>query len=125
MSKHGRRARATLALDGVHAAGRNRDRGGAIALDALREMVGEADEAPSSGLSLFAGVPSDPVAELISAYDEAIEDYGTAAAHGAVELLARVAAAAVKELAELRRQDPDRVVLRIVRQFGSVEIGDE
>lgn len=113
--------RATMALDEAEAGVRNRDRGADAVLDALREMVTAADAEPSTGLSLFAAPASDPVAELLDAYDEAVDDSGQAAAHGAVELLARVAAAAVRDLAAARAKDPDVVLSRIIRQFGTVD----
>ena len=110
-----------MALDGVSAEGRNRDRGAGVALDALREMVTATDAEPSSGLSLFVERAGDPVAELLDEYDEAVEEYGQSAAHGAVELLARIAAAAVKELAERRDKDPEKVLIKLAKQFGQVD----
>src|ERR1051326_3600169 len=102
-----------MALDGVSADARNRDRGAGLALTALREMVAVSDPEPSTGLSLFAEPPSDPVAQLLAAYDEAVEEYGEPAAHGLVELLARIADAAVKELAQRRGKDPEKVLLKL------------
>jgi hypothetical protein len=109
-----------MALDGVSADARNRDRGADVALDALREMVTATDAEPSTSLSLFADPPGDPVAELLDSYDDAVGEYGEPAAHGAVELLARIAAAAVKELAERRDKDPEKVLLKLARQFGTL-----
>ncbi len=67
------------------AEGRNRDVGAGVALEALREMVAAGDAQPSAGLSLFAEPAGDPVAELLDSYEEAVEEYGQAAAHGAVD----------------------------------------
>jgi hypothetical protein len=114
--------RATMALDEAQAGVRNRDRGADAVFEALREMVTTPDTEPSTGLSLFSAPTVDPVAEVLHAYDEAVADFGQHAAHGAVELLARVAAAAVHELAaERRTRDPEAVLLRLVRQFGTVD----
>ena len=124
MSRRGRRARAILALDGVSADGRNRDRGGTAALEALRDMVSPTDTAPT-GLDLFAGPPSNPLGELLAEYDDLVDDYGAPAGRGVVELLARVAAGAVTELAARRERDPERVLLGIVKQFGQVDDEDE
>ena len=111
-----------MALDGVSAEERNRDRGAGVAFEALREMVTADDAQPSTGLSLFAEPAGDPVAELLAEYDEAVEEYGWSAAHGAVELLARIAAAAVKELAERRDKDPEKVLVKLAKQFGQVDV---
>jgi hypothetical protein len=124
MSRAGRKARATLALDGVTAEGRNQDRGAGAILAALREMVGT-PASESAGLSLFAGLPSDPLGDLLSEFDQVVAEYGAPAARGAVELLARIAAAAVGELAERRGKDPEKVLLKIARQFGEVDDDDE
>jgi hypothetical protein len=110
-----------MALDGVSADARNRDRGAGVALEALREMVTATDAEPTLSLSLFSEPAGDPVAELLDSYDEAVEEYGEPAAHGAVELLARIAAAAVKELAARRDKDPEKVLIKLAKQFGQVD----
>jgi hypothetical protein len=89
-------------------------------LGALREMVGT-PVPESAGLDLFADAPSDPVGDLLAEFDEVVAEYGAPAARGAVELLARIAAAAVGELAERRGTDPEKVLLKIARQFGQVD----
>jgi hypothetical protein len=121
VSRNRYKARATMALDGVEAGTCNRDRGADAMLDALREMVTATGPEPPTGLSLFSQPARDPVAALLDAYDEAVDDYGQPAAHGAVELLARIAAAAVTGLAEQRAKDPETTLLRIVRQFGTID----
>jgi hypothetical protein len=110
-----------MALDGVSADRQNRDRGAGVAFEALREMVTTTDAEPTLSLSLFSEPAGDPVAELLDSFDEAVEDYGEPAAHGAVELLARIAAAAVKELAARRDKDPEKVLIKLARQFGRVD----
>lgn len=121
MSRYGRKARAVLALDAVASDRRNRDRGASLVLDVLREMLQDDGAAGGGGLKLFAPAPSDPVQELLDEHDELVAAYGAPAMHGALELLARIAAAAVGELAEQRGKDPQKVLVKIARQFGEVD----
>ena len=96
----------------------------APALDAIRGLIrrhrsGPQESAMSAGFGLTAQQREDPLGDLMAVNDQMAALHGSATTHALLGNLARVAAAAVHELAEATGSTPEEALQDLLGKYGS------